>query len=294
MLGLSSVLVYGLDEAWVSGLRTAMPHTRWVRAQTGSEAIEQFVQGGHPVCLLGYGVAAENDFALLTEFRRRDRFKPIVFITSADQDLQDLQFLVSASSDVVPISEAKPFLMARVFRNLFEKQDLLAKIRSSGIKDDLTGVDSRLFLLEFLRYTLAAADRHDFPIHLCMCGINGLNQLNSQHGYWVGNEALKHFSGILRHHLRSNDVLARYEGDLFVIVLPYLDKGPVMTCLQRVAKTLEINPLVVSRLESVKVEASYGIATHRTKSSVDDLIARASQALKQAKKMERTPITFES
>jgi len=89
--------------------------------------------------------------------------------------------------------------------------------------DGLTGVFNRRYFDNQLLNEMNRAKRHNHTVSLLMMDIDDFKKINDTHGHVAGDCVLKEFTGILKNHLRSEDMAARYGGEEFVIILPHTD-----------------------------------------------------------------------
>jgi len=97
---------------------------------------------------------------------------------------------------------------------------LVAGDRAEARTDPLTGVYNRRFLEEFLHRELSRSRRSRQPLSLLMLDLDGFKVFNDQHGHLEGDRILAAVAASLRDTVRTTDVVARYGGDEFVVVLP--------------------------------------------------------------------------
>lgn len=140
-----------------------------------------------------------------------------------------------------------------VFRDITEKKEKLGQIEYLSYHDQLTGLFNR-------RYFEEAIHRHNenqyYPLTLVMLDVNGLKLVNDAFGHQMGDRLLKCAADTLRNAMRVGDVLARLDGDEFVMILPCTDHEAADQLMSR------LNAIIKSTtLESIQLSISYGMAT---------------------------------
>ncbi|HLE60952.1 MAG TPA: GGDEF domain-containing protein, partial [Thermoanaerobaculaceae bacterium] len=95
-----------------------------------------------------------------------------------------------------------------------------ASDRTEARTDPLTGAYNRRFLEEFLNREMARSRRSRQPLSVLMLDLDGFKAFNDEHGHLAGDEVLAAVAQSLRSAVRTSDVVARYGGDEFVVVLP--------------------------------------------------------------------------
>jgi diguanylate cyclase (GGDEF)-like protein len=150
--------------------------------------------------------------------------------------------------------------------------------------DDLTEIPNRRAFLDALERALASAQRRQFPCSVALIDVDYFKRINDSHGHRAGDDVLRQFAALARGVLRKEDVLGRYGGDEFVLLL----YGSAAAGAQEVASRLQAAMAANPARSSDRVIAytlSVGIVEWRPGKSVNlvELLHQADQALYEAK-----------
>lgn len=111
------------------------------------------------------------------------------------------------------------------------------ELKEQAIRDPLTGLYNRRYLEEAMRTESSRAKRYDRPIGFVMVDIDRFKMINDRFGHQIGDQVLQDISGILRGQLRGSDVVARYGGDEFLIMLSEAN-GNIERVIERIKKSV--------------------------------------------------------
>ncbi len=103
---------------------------------------------------------------------------------------------------------------------LAEIEELRAKLQEQAIRDPLTNVYNRRYMAEFLDQETARATRENYPISIVIMDMDHFKQFNDNYGHKCGDVVLQAFANFLVEHTRRGDVVCRYGGEEFVILMP--------------------------------------------------------------------------
>ena len=159
----------------------------------------------------------------------------------------------------------------------------VAKARLATV-DPLTGVYNRRKLFELAEREFARADRYPSPLSVLMLDIDDFKAVNDTYGHAAGDRLLEEVADICRNSLRETDILGRYGGEEFAVVLPSTERRDVATVVaERLRKAIGAASVDVGE-ESLSATVSIGVAERReSDEDVHVLFERADEALYEAK-----------
>ncbi len=179
-------------------------------------------------------------------------------------------------------------------RNAFERRrhrldTAMQKLADLAMRDDLTGLYNRRYIMDVLARQKALADRGHVGFTLCYCDLDHFKRINDRFGHQRGDDVLRDFGALADQVVRSVDFVARFGGEEFLLVLVDADADEARRVAGRLGdrtRTLEVDP----QHPEYRLTVSVGIAEFRPGESVEDVIQRADRALYQAKSSGRDRI----
>lgn len=155
-----------------------------------------------------------------------------------------------------------------------------AAVRALSHTDPLTGLANRRRLDDGLRNEVHRVQRYGGQLSVVIADLDHFKRINDDHGHEVGDRLLQAFAQILRAHCRDVDLVARFGGEEFVILMPEVGASEAHACAERMRAALaeEVVPPLVQ-----PVTASFGVAEHAPGDTEATLLRRADKALYRAK-----------
>lgn len=179
-------------------------------------------------------------------------------------------------------------------QQLEEIQHLQAALQEQAIRDSLTGCFNRRYLDETLERELSRAQREGYPLSLLILDLDHFKQINDSYGHQAGDEALKQLASMLAADIRHEDVLCRYGGEEFVILLPRMPLKVAEKRAERWRQMISQLRLAIGDIE-MGFTASIGLACYPEHGkTADELTQLADLALYIAKHEGRNRVVVYS
>ncbi len=154
------------------------------------------------------------------------------------------------------------------------------KITELTRTDPLTQLANRRYFTERIEEMVSLANRKSQPLSLIMTDIDKFKTINDTYGHDVGDLVLKGYADLMKNHTRTEDLVTRFGGEEFIILLPVTDKFQAHVFSERIRMNLSATDLIGN---GHHVTASYGVSQLLHDEKSPSLIKRADTALYQAK-----------
>ncbi|WP_221632744.1 diguanylate cyclase [Delftia sp. HK171] len=185
-------------------------------------------------------------------------------------------------------------LRVRSLHSHLEKQtqalaEALQVHRALASRDTLTGLLNRRSMLELIELEQRRCLRGQRSMALAVLDLDHFKDINDTHGHAIGDRALQCFAHTVRHTVRGGDVLARWGGEEFVLLLCDVDTGAAHNLLERIGKAVA-EMEITEAPPSLRVTVSIGLTPHVAGESIDVTLERADRALYEAKRAGRNRV----
>ena len=284
------VLVAHASSGARGAMRAVLDAVGCVVAEAGSraEALATARRDGADVLLLhrdlGCGIAdIKGD---------PDLFRIAVVLVGEPRDVRAaVEALEQGAHDVLRDDPPPGELVARVgsARRAQEMQEQLLtrehELEAMAYHDELTGVANRRFAVRQLHALLSRARRHGQDLSVVLLDADRFKALNDRHGHGAGDEVLRGLAERLRSRVREEDVVARFGGEEFLVILPDTAASGAATAAEDLRAAVAAHPFPVGRI-ALALTVSAGWATWRGE-SLERLVARADRGLYAAKEAGR-------
>ncbi|MCS7313646.1 MAG: diguanylate cyclase, partial [Acidobacteria bacterium] len=188
------------------------------------------------------------------------------------------------------VARVKVHLKIRKLQEHLIRQNQLLE-RLSTI-DGLTGPYNRRHLLRLYEQAAANAIRYRYDLSVCMVDIDHFKAVNDVHGHLAGDQVLQELACLLQQSIRKGDVVGRYGGEEFLVVLPHTSLTGALAWAERFCRIVEVLELRVASDAAVRVTVSVGVASFPEAPLTEpwDLLRLADTALYEAKRAGRNRV----
>lgn len=169
-----------------------------------------------------------------------------------------------------------------------ELESTNVRLKETSFKDDVTGLYNRRFFSVRLEEEMSRYRRFNHPVSLVLLDLDGFKAVNDDMGHVVGDETLRDIGQLLMKHSRGINVVSRYGGDEFAVLLVETSKAGARVYADRIRQIIEHYPFSHGRA----LTASFGISSlpEDEASTSEDLIRAADDALYAAKRAGKNQV----
>jgi len=188
-------------------------------------------------------------------------------------------------------------LILLAIEDITERRELEEKLKTLASHDELTGCINFRSTMELLENEIARSKRYQKKFSIIMIDIDHFKRINDKYGHLAGNDALVAFANVVKNSVRSIDIVGRYGGEEFIIVLPESDPQQALVVIERIRNNLAQTKITSAHLEKEKelaLKFSAGIvAFPYNAKDLKGLIWVVDRALRQAKQEGKNRVVLE-
>ena len=289
----SRLLVIDDDESVRSLLKDLLEESGYdvKAASCGEEALRMIRMATYDIIVTDLRLTGMHGLEVIKEVKAIDPGIDVVVMTGYASVNSAVESMKAGAVDYI----TKPFnsdqikmvvkknLERREFQRLAQEREFY-KVLSSI--DGLTELYNYRYLHQYLKIELEREKRYKRHLSLIMLDIDDFKRYNDQYGHLVGDLVLKRLASILKNATRGCDVLCRYGGEEFAVVLPETNKEEAIIVCERIRRSIERTDMIDEKGNEVgNIRATLGLASFPIDAdNKDDLIENADRALYQGKK----------
>ena len=251
-------------------------------AADGESASKALQSNPHiKIVITDYDMPGMGGFELTRRLRQQcGSDVAIIGLSSSDQRSLSARFLKCGANDFLAKSFCREEFYCRVTQNV-DAIERAAQLRDASIRDYLTGLYNRRYLFEASQLMYSNAKRHELSMAVAILDVDDFKMLNDEYGHEAGDAALVHLANILSDRLRKTDVVSRFGGEEFCLILSNSEPDAVAAILDALRDEIERTPLARGA-QQLAITVSIG-ASCRLSSSFKEMIIDADRMLYKAK-----------
>ncbi|MBU2430608.1 MAG: sensor domain-containing diguanylate cyclase, partial [Proteobacteria bacterium] len=171
--------------------------------------------------------------------------------------------------------------------------NLRESLRQQAIRDPLTGLYNRRYMLETMTHEISRVSRRKQHLGLLMLDIDHFKQFNDDHGHDIGDFILSEFGALLKKYIREEDIACRYGGEEFTILLPETNQEGVFNVAEKIRNKIREHDFRFKNNSYGPITVSIGGALYPgNATAIDPLLKEADNALYQAKHTGRDRVVI--
>ncbi|ORI04428.1 GGDEF domain-containing response regulator [Campylobacter concisus] len=260
-------------------------------AAHGEEAMSYFADNPDiNLIITDYRMPVKDGLEVLKEVRKeKDKNSlGVIVMTSPSEKTDASIFLKNGASDFIAKPFSKEELICRV-NNTIEAMENINKIANFANRDFLTGVYNRRFFYSDVEEYVQVAEETNEPYAFAMIDVDYFKKINDKYGHDGGDKVLKSIAKILNDNTKGSDIVARFGGEEFCVVLKKINKEEAVKFFVNLRAKVAENKVTIKK-EKVKVTISIGVSFGNGYCEIDDMLEACDSALYTAKENGRNRV----
>ncbi len=267
------------------------------------QALLKLPENKYDLLIVSLNLQGADGLRLCSQVRSLNRIRhlPILTIIDPGENARLLRGLEMGINDYLMRPIEKNEMLARVRTQIRRKQysdyleNRIEEKVEMAITDALTGLYNRHYMESHMKALVGQASELGKPLSLLVTDIDFFKSINDTYGHDAGDRVLKEFGERIKEDARSMDLICRFGGEEFVIVMPDTDRSKAYAVAERLRKSIADQPFQVEEGVEVEVTASMGISTLEDHNDTPQtLFKRADKAVYQAKRDGRNRVVADA
>ncbi|MBU4425958.1 MAG: diguanylate cyclase [Proteobacteria bacterium] len=268
------------------------------RARDTEEAMEVSGRTQFDLILLDYLLPDGDGLDFLG---RMEKEIPVVVITGNGDEMIASQVIQAGAYDYIPKDRVSDKSLSRIIMNTLEKarlkremKEAQKKIAEMSTRDELTGLYNRRYFVETLEREIASAKRYGTDLVLCMADLDHFKEINDTYGHPAGDMVLSEIGSMLKECIRQSDLVCRYGGEEFAVILPNTDAEKARAVSERFRNRVAKHDFK-HKSSHFGITVSIGVALYNNEvdKSPMEFVEMADRALYQAKEAGRNRVVVD-
>jgi diguanylate cyclase (GGDEF)-like protein len=216
----------------------------------------------------------------------------IIAISVHDDEEMNAVFLKHGANDFIKKPFSKEEFSCRI-NNSIEALENLHALSNHANRDFLTGLYNRRYFFENIPAYTEKASQNEQPLALAIIDIDYFKKINDTYGHDVGDKVIVTLADILRSNINYKDILARFGGEEFCLVLENTNMNTALTILEQLRNEVEKLEIPLANNKTIKITISIGLTLYNDEDGLEESINQADMMLYKAKQNGRNQIVCE-
>jgi diguanylate cyclase (GGDEF)-like protein/PAS domain S-box-containing protein len=266
-LGYEKVLFYLCNE------NNLIPTAGAARTKTKSPELADLISGKVPFL--------EKGTQIITSLKGKEGTIGIMEVKLPKRELESL------SGNEIALKGYREIVIAiaEIIGLILENIKLYERIFEQSIIDPLTNLFNRRYLDAKLEEEISRSTRYNRPLSIVMADVNGFKEINDTYGHKQGDYTLQEMAGVIRESSRKTDIVARYGGDEFIILMPETNLENATVKGQHLAQSIAASKFsnIYVKNEPMHLTVAIGISQYTPGATADDFLRNVDKAMYQDK-----------
>jgi two-component system cell cycle response regulator len=262
-----------------------------------SDEIKKFLDTGRiDIVLMDIQMPEKSGIEWLQEIVEK-KVAPVVMLTGHGNEDVAVEAMQAGAVGYIPKSKLSKDRLLSTINDAVIKWSQLQQSRANQEElerianyDSLTGLLNRRAILQEMDDQIKRVRRYRAPLSIVMLDIDHFKKVNDKYGHIVGDSVLEEMAKTIGLVVRGTDVVGRYGGEEFIIILPHAEQDAALSVAERVRNAVVAVEMKSSNGDTFSVTVSQGVASYMSNEDIYSLIQRADAALYQAKENGRDRI----
>jgi diguanylate cyclase (GGDEF)-like protein len=274
-----------------------------IAVSNGQQAWDELVKPDAPgIAIIDWEMPELTGIEVIERFRKREasNYAYMILLTARDDKGNIIEGISKGADDYVikPFDPEELSVRIRAGQRIVDLEAQLLEtnrqLEEIARTDPLTGLANRRALIQELQSRFQREMDYSMPTAFIMADIDYFKQINDNYGHDAGDEVLKCVAERLKEAFRFGDIVSRFGGDEFLVILPEANPKLVSTISERARRMIEEKVFEISDGVSLPITCSFGVSFSnlKDKTSVDKYIKQADQALYESKRGGRNKVTI--
>jgi len=273
-------------------------------AMNGEEALEYIQKKLPDMILLDVMMPGLDGFQVCEALSKEAEVAdiPVIFITAKSEPEDIIKGFKVGGVDYVtkPFNEAELLMRINTHMELKKSRDMLElknkelteayeKIEYLALTDTLTGIANRRNITTLMGKEVSRSKRNGATFSMIMCDIDFFKNVNDTYGHDTGDYVLCEVADIIQNNIRHQDIVARWGGEEFLVVLPETRVEDATSVAEKLRRTIEEKEMEFGEYK-FKVTMTFGVSVYESELGIEKSIKKADDALYDGKQNGRNKV----